>query len=589
MNQLANSVTSKNSYNDPDDENDYDMGPAVKQKLLHIMTTECYLNQATHGSHAVVRSDLEWFGPSLPHASILTILQFLGMSEFWLKLFQNFLNAPLRFDGESIGEVRIRKRGTPISYALSILFGELVLFGMDFAVNQKTDGIFLHRMHDDLWIWHEDPEKCATAWQEMNIYAKLVGITFNKEKTGSACVGKKSSSSLPPGSIRWGFLSFDTNKASFIIDQSEVDLHIIEFRRQLAATKSVFGWVNAYNKYMAFLLLNFGGQPAKCLGKSHRNDIIETIGRIQRELFPGTNNSPIGHLRTVLQSRFGIQDLPDGYFYFPIGSGGLELKNPLLELFGLEKEKERDDLPVDGGEDWAGYASKSDMFVFQSQIDEKTWAHLKELWESDTVSAKEKFKREQEGIEEFMSLKEYQMLRESTLARWGSLYDRMLEIACPVPMALTPTLKAAMEAKGLKRSRDDDDDDATSYRPAKRTKYGRDGERIGGRGGANAKYRASHKAIDLKFSPPGYAQTTGLVSSSFACTCPICKAETGLEHETPDAPAAWSSFNSYEQWVISMYGEEVIRKFGGLQVVDPDLIPIGMVQLFRTSRMKLDQ
>jgi len=54
-------------------------------------------------------------------------------------------------------------------------------------------------------------------------------------------------------------------------------------------------------------------------------------------------------------------------------------------------------------------------------------------------------------------------------------------------------------------------------------------------------------------------------------------------------PRLWNSMDWYEQWVVSMYGEEVVRKFGGLEAVDPNLIPVGMVQLFRSSRMKLDQ
>jgi hypothetical protein len=47
--------------------------------------------------------------------------------------------------------------------------------------------------------------------------------------------------------------------------------------------------------------------------------------------------------------------------------------------------------------------------------------------------------------------------------------------------------------------------------------------------------------------------------------------------------------NYYEWWVMSLYGEEVVSKFGGWDAVDPTLIPVGMVQLFRSSRMKLDQ
>jgi hypothetical protein len=36
----------------------------------------------------------------------------------------------------------------------------------------------------------------------------------------------------------------------------------------------------------------------------------------------------------------------------------------------------------------------------------------------------------------------------------------------------------------------------------------------------------------------------------------------------------------YEQWIVSLYGEEVVwQRFGSL---DPTLIPVGMVQLFKS-------
>jgi hypothetical protein len=57
--------------------------------------------------------------------------------------------------------VRIRKRGVPMTHALEKFFGEVVLFPMDFVVNQKT-GLLLYRLHDDLWICG-DPNDCAHA------------------------------------------------------------------------------------------------------------------------------------------------------------------------------------------------------------------------------------------------------------------------------------------------------------------------------------------------------------------------------------------------------------------------------------------
>ncbi|KIM41934.1 hypothetical protein M413DRAFT_445137 [Hebeloma cylindrosporum] len=497
------------------------IGPAlVKQKLLHIMTTECYLNMSIYGSHAAVCSDLEWFGPALPHSSILTVLEFLGMSKTWLGFYKAFLSVPMRFSGDL--ETRVRKRGTPISYALSGLCGEAIMFIMDFAVNQRANGLYLYRMHDDLWLWDSDTKKVADGWEEMKKYAALVGLKFNQKKTGSACVGavSKDSSRLPPGSILWGFLKFDEQKSRFVFDQAEVDHHIVEMRRQLASTKSVFGWVNAYNKYMAFFLRNFGGTPANCFGTAHVNELIDTLGRIQRELFQESSGGAVGYLRKTLEERFGITDLPEGYFYFPISSGGLELRNTMLELLALERRDKplaaADDaeLPESSDDnepesDYNGYVSDDGFeedkstaehkFAARIAEDRKAYARLKEVWDQDQDKRRSRLFA---VPDEFMSFDEYTALRESWLSNWGASYRDMLESPTPRNVVLVPKVREVIGSGGSRE---------------------------------------------------------------------------------------WSSMDWYERWVVSMYGEEVVRKFGGLEAVDPNLIPVGMVQLFRTSRMKLDQ
>lgn len=38
-----------------------------------------------------------------------------------------------------------------------------------------------------------------------------------------------------------------------------------------------------------------------------------------------------------------------------------------------------------------------------------------------------------------------------------------------------------------------------------------------------------------------------------------------------------------------MYVEKVMKKYGGPNAVDPNLIPVGTVQLFKPSRIELGQ
>ena len=541
VSQLADSAASTGfgAYNDLEDRNI--TSPAkVKPQLLHIMTTDCYLNMALHGTHAIVRSDFEWFGPSLPHLSILTVLEFLGMPKTWISFYKAFLAAPVRFSGDA--KPRIRKRGTPFDYELSVVCGEAMLFIMDFAVNQRTDGLYLYRIHDDLWLWDANADKCAAGWKEMKRYAGLVGMKFNHKKTGSAVVGSAAAdkpSRLPHGDIRWGFLKFEPSQSRFVIDQSDVDLHIVEFRRQLAATKSVFGWINIYNKYMSFFLRNFGGVPRNCFGQEHIVDIIDTLGRIQRDLFPETgDSSAVGYLRKTLHERFDVDDLPEGYFYLPISSGGLELRNTMLEVLSLsmgnkplsaytfkdatgvkesrsssDSEVNPDDLEpepspdsqvidTDHMDDFKAEEETSAQarFSWRKNTDEKRYAGIKEKWNLDTDNRRTRMLYRPSYIAEFMSFAEYISLRESWLSTWGETYRRMLLSPSERDISLVPQVGAHIP---------------------------------------------SH--------------------------------------------LSWSEMAPYERWVMSMYGEEVVKKFGGLQAVDPNLIPIGMVKLFKTARVKMDQ
>lgn len=513
----------------------------VKQKLLQIMTTECYLNTALHGSHAAVCSDLEWFGPSLPHKSILAVLEFLGMPKDWLRFYNAFLSMPVRFPGDP--QPRVRRRGTPIGYSLSALGGECICFIMDFAVNQRANGLYLYRMHDDLWLWDSDVTKVALGWAEMQRYASIVGLNFNAKKTGSAYIGpqKAASAALPTGEIRWGFLKFDPEQNRFLLDQGEVDQHIVEMRRQLESTKSVFGWVNVYNKYMAFFFRNFGGTPAKCFGREHVNELVDTLARIQRELFPPLSENrtggPVGYLRRILEQRFGVTNLPEGYFYFPIGSGGLELRHIMLELLALEQWGRpftmSDDSKgvstvhgryhpaseyymlkntfineVDSDESVPATPTALDLQSFQEdrfiadqkfvkrvEYDTKAYSQVKGKWEHS------KGKRTNAKNQDFMTFEEYTSLRETWLRDWGRSYNDMLAAPRFVEVTQLPKLTA----------------------------------------------------------------TTG----------------SGGKH--------WGTMDWYEKWVMSMYGAGVIKKYGGVKAVDPALIPMGMVELFRTSRIKLDQ
>jgi hypothetical protein len=241
---------------------------------------------------------------------------------------------------------------------------------------------------------------------------------------------------------------------------------------------------------MKFFVRNFGG-PAQCFGREHVDEVINTLARIQTELFPNsdsTQGGAVGHLRRMIAERFGITDLPQGYFYFPIGTGGLEVHDPMIEMFCLRASL---------------FPEPESAFKKQIELDLVHYDNLKERWENSTPNMA-LYSPGVSGVE-FMSFEEYTAFPARLLRRetWGSQYMNQLSVPIPSAVMMTPFVGAALG--------------------------------------------------------DGWMGST------------------------------WMEMNYYEKWIVSMFGEEVVRKFGGLEVVDRTLIPVGLVRLFRSSRMKWEQ
>jgi hypothetical protein len=62
--------------------------------------------------------------------------------------------------------------------------------------------------------------------------------------------------------------------------------------------------------------------------------MLVSLETIQRRVFSGTN--VVQYLKNIIEERFGVSDIPDGYLYFPASLGGLELHNPFIDLVQLK-------------------------------------------------------------------------------------------------------------------------------------------------------------------------------------------------------------------------------------------------------------
>ncbi|KAK0103301.1 hypothetical protein ONS95_005331 [Cadophora gregata] len=345
MEQLQGDIREQRGGYDDDNEDEQDTrksGQQITQTLLHTLATEIILKTRLNQDVTVVRTDFAWFGPSLPHSTMFAVLKFFKVSERWVNFFRRSLEAPMKFvqDGPD-APVQIRQRGTPISGPLSDFLAETVLFCLDFAFNQESNGLRLYRLHDDIWFWGSD-DQCVQGWDVMTKFATLAGLDFNEEKTGSvriACPRNSSSAlaevhpSLPQGDVRWGFLKLDSQSGRFLIDQESVDRHIEELRLQLDACKSIFDWIHVWNIYGARFFSNNFGKSSNSFGLAHVDMLLQTFARIQAKLFARSGGSVTSTLKQMLTDRFGVTDIPEGYLYFPMSMGGLDLKSPFIDLY----------------------------------------------------------------------------------------------------------------------------------------------------------------------------------------------------------------------------------------------------------------
>lgn len=318
---------------------------ATKQNMLRLLTTEMILNTKVYGEFTVLMSDFKWFGPALSHDTIFATLRFFGVPDKWLAFFKKYLTSPVVFaqDGPNAA-VNARKCGIPTSHILSDALGEAVLFVLDFAVNKRTRGANIYRFHDDLWFWGQETA-CVQAWAAIREFSSVMGTELNMDKTGAALIvsspdqARTLSPSLPAGKVKWGFLVLDPSAGRWVIDKDEVDKHIVELRRQLAACRSVMAWVQAWNSYVVRFFSTHFGHPSICLGRAHNDMIMQTFSHIQHSLFAdsGAANAT-EYLRGILAERFGTDaNVPDAFFYFPIQLGGLGLRNPIISIFATNE------------------------------------------------------------------------------------------------------------------------------------------------------------------------------------------------------------------------------------------------------------
>ncbi|KAI4925140.1 uncharacterized protein J4E92_007178 [Alternaria infectoria] len=476
----------------------------AKQGLLHLLSTEIVLNTRLHGELTCFSTTFDSWNPLLPHQTIYTVLDFLGVSDRWKKFFERYLQAPLKFNDDPSAEPRLRCRGMPGSHALSDTLGEAVLFCLDYAANQAAGGPDLYRLGDNVWFWHRDYNTCAKAWASIVKFAEVTGTKLDHKKTGSVRISRDSDAEiddrLPEGEIRWGFLQLDPKSGQFKIDQKMVDGHVEELRTQLQGKmKSVIDYIQVWNSYAATFFSSNFGTSSNCFGREHVDMMLATHRHIQDSIFP--DGSIVQHLKTMIKERFSVGDVPDGFLFFPVELGGLDLKSPFVGLLQIRDSVKEN--PYDLLDEYEENLH-DDYITIKRAFDKGIRHNVRRSfqdanWKPDDPNT-------------FLSFEEFTKYPE-TFAPMGKAN-------------LTEVYKTLLE-------------------------------------------RPKEKPIDESEQ--------------------VLQALEQLEDRSDNLrgiTAHWYTMDAYWKWIAQMYGPDMIGKFGGLNVVDFGLLPIGMVSMFRQRRTK---
>jgi hypothetical protein len=266
-------------------EDDSRTGLGRRQMFLRQLATNVLIRRSLHGEVAVVQSDLQWYATGLSHSTLWAVLRFWGIPEDFITLFRKYAEAPLRMTATPGENVHTRLRGIPITDAFETLFGEIVLFCMDVAVN-RLSGMTLIRFHDDLYLYG-DPTETANAWETIEGFVKVLGLDINTSKTGSVYLSDKVknpdlASKFPKGPVGMGMLQL-SEKGDFTIDQDQVAAHTRQLQKQLGQCTSIMSWIQTWNACMGRFFQDTFGKPANCFGQAHIDAILETHAKMQQK------------------------------------------------------------------------------------------------------------------------------------------------------------------------------------------------------------------------------------------------------------------------------------------------------------------
>ena len=133
----------------------------------------------------VLKLDVRDYFASVPHATLLTMLRGLGMTDAGLEFTQRYLQIPYVMDAD---HAEPASRGVPMELGYSHWLCEKLMRLLERFIHGKAK-VRIIRQLDDLCILSPSNKQVATAYAAANSFLADIGLSLNDDKSGAVTIG----------------------------------------------------------------------------------------------------------------------------------------------------------------------------------------------------------------------------------------------------------------------------------------------------------------------------------------------------------------------------------------------------------------
>ena len=358
----------------------------------------------------VSKLDIKDYFPSVPHETLLCMLQGIGMTNEGIQFAEKFLSVPLNHRGEIFAS----KTGVLMDQPYSHWLCEWLLLLMEKHVHGKARTRIVRQL-DDICLLSPTAEDALAAWQAVIEFVEDCGLRLNEAKCGAITLGGERIRQLPNLRPTWGLLELNEVGEWLVSEQAFAD-YLSGARNNVHAKNAVLAKVTTYNEHLQHLTYSVG--LAMDLGKPHRESVNLALARFHDRFFDDATSISDG-LRACIQERYGTQEadremqiqLSESWMAWPITAGGLGLRlaNILSGQYQIafdERQAKRKPVPSKRVAEWqyddsAWHEYYSDQLVDLEPAACRESKRMDQLVEQFIARGKKISGGQQEGLSEY--------------------------------------------------------------------------------------------------------------------------------------------------------------------------------------------